>query len=66
MLNVECLLCIKLAVLRVLALVLWHYLLHLLHYRHVIVGEGELIEVFLVLACQLVWILTNLATIIFG
>ena len=43
-----------------LALVLWYDLLHLLHYCHIIVGEGELIEVFLVLACQLVWILTNL------
>ena len=60
MLNVECLLCIKLAVLRVLAHVLWHYLLHLLHDSHIILGEGELIEVFLILASQLVWILTNL------
>ena len=43
-----------------LALVLWYDLLHLLHDCHIIVGEGELIEVFLVLACQLIRILTNL------
>ena len=43
-----------------LALVLWNNLLHLLHYCHIIVGEGEVVEFLLVLARQLVWILTNL------
>ena len=43
-----------------LRLILRYYLLHFPNDCHIIIGEGELIEVFLVLACQLVWILTNL------